>query len=229
MQLERVEVLEKRRQVALRVSGSMLGLRGRRFGLAQLDHHPEILELLLGLEQRLDLARGGRWPRRSVSGPARGCSRNCPRAISASISPRRCCAPGTSKKPPQVREFLGGDGHLGFDGVEHSAAEPTGSAQAVQTWNVHGIETGCVAAKQTCSGGTFGFEMVGVVESVFKVAAGLPACRGGRQLAARNNRPHDAAFTFYRAFSPGNASSAGLEATALRQPRWLTLQFSNRL
>ena len=36
-----------------------LGLGGLRLGLAQLDHHLEILELLLRLEQRLDLVAEG--------------------------------------------------------------------------------------------------------------------------------------------------------------------------
>ena len=41
-------------------------------------------------------------------------------AIRALISPRRFCAPGTSKKPPQMGQFLGGGRQLGCDGVEHA-------------------------------------------------------------------------------------------------------------
>jgi hypothetical protein len=31
------------------------------------------------------------------------------------------CVAGTSKKPPQVREFFGSGGDLRLDGVEHAA------------------------------------------------------------------------------------------------------------
>jgi hypothetical protein len=40
-------------------------------------------------------------------------------AVNDSSSPRRLLALGTSKKPPQMREFLGGGGKLNFDGFEH--------------------------------------------------------------------------------------------------------------
>src|SRR5271169_3095324 len=40
-------------------------------------------------------------------------------AIRALTSPRRFCAPGTSKKPPQMRKFVGRGGQLGCNSVEH--------------------------------------------------------------------------------------------------------------
>src|SRR6476620_2460707 len=40
-------------------------------------------------------------------------------AIKASNSPRRFCAPGTSKKPPQVGGFLRGGSDLSFSNFEH--------------------------------------------------------------------------------------------------------------
>jgi len=43
-------------------------------------------------------------------------------------SPRRFCALGTSKKPPQVREFLGGGGNFGFDRFEHRRRIPKPAA-----------------------------------------------------------------------------------------------------
>ena len=40
-------------------------------------------------------------------------------AIRALSSPSRLCAPGTSKKPPQVGELLRGGVQLGFDDFKH--------------------------------------------------------------------------------------------------------------
>src|SRR5208283_5221711 len=45
-------------------------------------------------------------------------------AMSALSSPRRFCALGTSKKPPQMREFPGGVGNVGFDRFEHRCRIP---------------------------------------------------------------------------------------------------------
>jgi hypothetical protein len=47
-------------------------------------------------------------------------------AISELISLRRFCAPGTSKKPPQVREFVGGGGDLSGNRVEHGWEDTEG-------------------------------------------------------------------------------------------------------
>ena len=58
LQFERIEVLEKFREVAFQF---LLDLRlgGRRLGLAQFEHDAEIFELLFRLEQRLDLVAEG--------------------------------------------------------------------------------------------------------------------------------------------------------------------------
>src|SRR6266404_4458652 len=42
-------------------------------------------------------------------------------AIKALISPRRLWAEGTSKKPPQMGQFIGGGGQLGCNRVKHQA------------------------------------------------------------------------------------------------------------
>jgi hypothetical protein len=38
-------------------------------------------------------------------------------------SPRRFCVAGTSKKPPQVREFPGGSGNFRFNRFKHGGGE----------------------------------------------------------------------------------------------------------
>jgi hypothetical protein len=38
-------------------------------------------------------------------------------------SPRRFCVAGTSKKPPQMREFPGDGGNVGFDRFKHGGGE----------------------------------------------------------------------------------------------------------
>jgi len=38
-------------------------------------------------------------------------------------SPRRFCVAGTSKKPPQMREFPGGGGNFRFNRFEHGGGE----------------------------------------------------------------------------------------------------------
>jgi hypothetical protein len=38
-------------------------------------------------------------------------------------SPRRFCVAGTSKKPPQMREFPGGGGNINFNRFEHGGGE----------------------------------------------------------------------------------------------------------
>jgi hypothetical protein len=43
--------------------------------------------------------------------------------MSVLSSPRRFCAAGTSKKPPQMREFPGGVGNVGFDRFKHGREE----------------------------------------------------------------------------------------------------------
>jgi hypothetical protein len=50
-------------------------------------------------------------------------------AISELISLRRFCAPGTSKKPPQVREFVGGGGDLSGNRFEHAGENTEGSGR----------------------------------------------------------------------------------------------------
>ena len=80
----------------------------------------EILELLLRLEQRLDpLAQGV-----GLVNDSWACSRlfqKVSAAIKALISPRRFCAPGTSKKPPHVRQLVPGGCQFRFNRVEHPA------------------------------------------------------------------------------------------------------------
>jgi hypothetical protein len=44
-------------------------------------------------------------------------------AIRALISPMRFCAVGTSKKPPQVREFAGRRRDFRFNRFKHDAVE----------------------------------------------------------------------------------------------------------
>ncbi len=52
--------------------------------------------------------------------------------IWAFISLRRFCALAMSKKPPQMREFLGRRGNFCRDGVEHGA-EDTSKSEKVKT------------------------------------------------------------------------------------------------
>ena len=54
--------LEELRDIALKFLLNFR-LRLRRLGLAEFDHHPEIVELLFRLEQGFDLCRAGCWPR----------------------------------------------------------------------------------------------------------------------------------------------------------------------
>jgi hypothetical protein len=72
---------------------------------------------------------------------------------------------------------------------------------------------------------TFAFSSESLSEDV---AAGILACRGGRHLAARKNHPHAITLKVEVIF-PVARLSAGLEATALRQPQWPTLPISDRL
>jgi hypothetical protein len=44
-------------------------------------------------------------------------------AMSELSSPSRFCVAGTSKKPPQMREFPGGSGNFRFDRFKHDATE----------------------------------------------------------------------------------------------------------
>jgi hypothetical protein len=78
----------------------------------------EIFELLFRLEERLGLIAEGV----GLVDELLGCSRLFQKfsaAIRALTSPRRFCAPGTSKKPPQMGKFVGRGGQLGCNSVEH--------------------------------------------------------------------------------------------------------------
>jgi len=87
---------------------------------------------------------------------------------------------------------------------------------------------------------TPGLWLQNALEPVYKVAAGLLACRRGRHLAARKNRlcVGEALISpgffwlrgFFRRAGRRRAAAAlwraaQAESPALRQPRWLTLQF----
>src|SRR6185437_5444392 len=72
------------------------------------------------------------------------CSRlfqNVSPAIRAFSSPRRFCAPGTSKKPPQVRQFLRRCRNFRRDGVKHSRGKLQESGAGIQ-WGVRGRDEG---------------------------------------------------------------------------------------
>src|SRR6185312_14374905 len=57
-------------------------------------------------------------------------------AIREFSSPSRFCALGTSKKPPQVREFLSRRRNFRFDGVEHSRGKLHEDRAGIQ-WERH--------------------------------------------------------------------------------------------
>jgi len=89
-----------------------------RLGLAQFHHDLQILQLSFRFEEGLNFI--AEVLASSMSFWA--CSRLFQKssfAIKASSSPRRCWAPATSKKPPQMRKFPGHGRQLSFDRFKH--------------------------------------------------------------------------------------------------------------
>src|SRR5487761_2014891 len=86
-------------------------------------------------------------------------SQNFSSAINEFSSPKRFCKVATSKKPPQVRELLGGGRQLGRDHFEHGgsiADSETGIQQGVW-WRAHParvLPSGQNSASQKLTGGT---------------------------------------------------------------------------
>jgi len=97
-------------------------LRLGRFGLAELEHHPEIVELLLSQEERVNAAAKGIGFVNQFLGLF-ALFQNVSPDISAFSSPRRFCVAGTSKKPPQMCQFLRGRVQIRFDHLKHRSGE----------------------------------------------------------------------------------------------------------
>ena len=86
---------------------------------AEFDHHPEILHLLLGLEQRVDFLAEGVGLVNELLRLLAVVPESVRRPSRTSSSASRFCVLGTSKKPPQMREFLRHGRQLNFNGFKH--------------------------------------------------------------------------------------------------------------
>ena len=96
-----------------------------RLGGGEFEHHLQIFDALVELRERIDFPSdvvgfGDDLLRGFLVVP------EISRVICASSSARRWFNLGTSKKPPQVRELVGGGGDLRFDEVEHRDKITTG-------------------------------------------------------------------------------------------------------
>ena len=118
LQLQGVQLLEEPGQVPLEfLSRFWPGPVPAR--PAQLDHHAEIVELLFRLEQRLDLVAEGVGLVDELLGLLAIVPELLRRHQGVDFAQAFLRA-GTSKKPPQVRQLVGGRGQFGCDSLEHN-------------------------------------------------------------------------------------------------------------
>ena len=120
LQFQAVQLPAELGQVALQV-GLMAELLGFRLPFGEFDHDREVT-MAFGAEERLDFFAQAV----GLVNQGLGFLAIVPegrRAIRPSSSPSRFCAPGTSKKPPQMGQFFPGGGQLRFDVFEHTPAD----------------------------------------------------------------------------------------------------------